>query len=156
MQNQPAMIKPLRKKHLQIWISLAILLAAGIVTAWLAVPKQPAQKLLQPETFAPLPVVLKQSDKQYYTVAIRSNTAGSQLQLEWINKTALPYPTATIYAGSTTKDLEKAKLIGRVEARGNWYFALDTTFNANPAYTDHFILYDFIHQQVIDTINFRP
>jgi hypothetical protein len=150
------MMKPLRKKHLLIWRSLAILLPAGIIIAWLSVPKQPVQRLLQPETITALPVVLKRSDKENYTVAIRSNKDGSKLQLEWINKMVLQYPTATIYAGTAIKDLNKAKLIGRIEARGRWYFALDTTFNANDGSTDHFVLYDFIHQQIIDTINFKP
>jgi len=150
------MMKPLRKRHLQIWISLAILLPAGIVIAWLFVPKQSVQALLQPEAIAPLPVVLKRSDNQNYTVTIRSSTNGSQLQLEWINKTALQYPTAIIYAGTEIKNSGEARPIGRIEARGNWYFPLDSTFNANSGSIDHFILYDFIHQQVIDTINFKP
>ena len=150
------MIKPLRKRHLQIWILLAILLPAGIVIAWRSVPVQPTQQLLQPGTFMPLPVVLKLSDKQNYTVAIRSNRKGTQLQLEWINKTVLQYPTATIYAGVGIDDFAKAKLIGRIEARGNWYFALDSTFSAKSGNTDHFTLYDFIHHQVIDTINCKP
>ena len=150
------MIKPLRKKHLQVWILMAVLLPAGIVIAWLSVPEQPVQTLLQPTETMPLPVVLKRSDKQNYTVAIRSNASGSQMQLEWINKSVLQYPTATIYAGTEIKNTSMAKLIGRIESRGNWYFPLDSTFNAHPGSTDHFILYDFIHQQVIDTINFTP
>ena len=150
------MMKPLRKRHLLIWRSLAVLLPAGIIIAWLSVPKQPVQMLLQPQAITPLPVVLKRSDKTNYTVTIRSNENGSKLQLEWINKIALQYPTATIYAGTAINDLDKAKPIGRIETRGNWYFPLDSTFNETVGKTDHFILYDFIHQQVIDTINFRP
>jgi len=150
------MMKPLRKRHLAIWITLAILLPAGIAVAWLAIPEQPVQKLLQPPTSTALPVVLKKSDKPNYTVTIRRSTDGSQLQLEWINKEVLQYPTATIYAGTAITNPPQAKLIGRIEARGNWYFPLDSTLSATPGNTDHFILYDFIHQQVIDTINFKP
>ncbi|MEP6750502.1 MAG: hypothetical protein ABJB86_22385 [Bacteroidota bacterium] len=150
------MMKRLRKRHLQIWMFLAFLLPAGILVGWLTVPKEPVQAVLQPETSTPLPVVLKRSDKQNYTAAIRSSTDGLRLQLEWINKIALQYPAATIYAGTTSKDLNKAKLIGRIEARGNWYLPLDSTFKATSGNTDHFILYDFIHHQVIDTINFKP
>jgi len=147
-------MKPLRKTHLLAWCLLAVLLPAGIIIARLSVPVQAAQQLLQPIATPPLPIVLKKAEQPNYVVAVRSNASGTQLQLEWINKTVLQYPTATIYAGTNIKDISKAKLIGRIEARGNWYFALDTTFT--PTGTDHFILYDFIHQQVIDTINCTP
>jgi hypothetical protein len=42
------MIKPLRKRHLQIWILWAVLLPVGIIVAWMAVPKKVTQELLQP------------------------------------------------------------------------------------------------------------
>jgi hypothetical protein len=150
------MIKQLRKKHLFIWRLLALLLPAGIIIAWLAVPKQSFQVLLQPGSVNPLPVILKKIEKENYTISVRSNEDTSQLQLEWVNKAVLQYPTATIYAGSDFKNINTAKLIGRIEARGNWYFSLDSTFKKGTDITDHFILYDFIHQQVIDTINFKP
>jgi len=147
-------MKPLRKKHLLAWRLLAVLLPAGIIIASLSLPVQLPQQLLQPGAASPLPIVLKKADRLNYTVAIRSNTTGSALQLEWINKTVLQYPTATIYAGENSKDISTAKLVGRIEARGNWYFALDSTFKTAGA--NHFIVYDFIHQQVIDTINCTP
>ncbi len=148
------MMKPLRKRHLLVWRVLAILLPAAIIIAWLSVPKQVSQPLLQPEASTVLPIVLKKQEKENYSIAIRSDENNSALQLEWINKTVLQYPTATIYAtDKTTKDISGAKLIGRIEARGNWYFPLDSTFrNGN----NHFILYDFIQQQTIDTINLQP
>jgi hypothetical protein len=43
-----SMMKPLRKRHLQIWILWAVLLPVGIVSAWMAVPKKVTQELLQP------------------------------------------------------------------------------------------------------------
>ena len=149
-------MKPLRKKHLLIWRLLALLLPAGIIIAWLSVPKQTPQTLLQPDAANPLPVILKKIEKENYTVSVRSNGDTSQLQLEWINKAVLQYPTATIYSGSDFKNINNAKLIGRIEARGNWCFQLDSTFKKSSVNTDHFFLYDFIHQQVIDTINFKP
>ena len=150
------MMKPLRKRHLLIWRMLTLLLPAGIIIAWLSVPKQLSQTLLQPDAIAPLPVIIKTVQTENHTVSIRGNIDGSQLQLEWINKTVLQYPTATIYAGNQIKNFKEAKLIGRIEARGNWYFSLDSTFKNGSTGTDHFILYDFIHRQVIDTINFKP
>jgi hypothetical protein len=76
-------------------------------------------------------------------------------QLEWINKTPLQYPTATIYAaGKETSNISEARLIGRIEARGNWYFPLDSGFKRGDI--QHFILYDFIHGQIIDSIKLQP
>ncbi|MES1223459.1 MAG: hypothetical protein ABUT20_48635, partial [Bacteroidota bacterium] len=155
-QNLQAMMKPLRKRHLLVWRMLAILLPAAIIIASLSVPKEQTQKLIQPADITPLPVILKTTQKDNYTVSIRATSDQSQLQLEWINKTVLQYPTATIYAGSEIKNFKEAKLIGRIEARGAWYFPLDSSFKNGPGGTDHFVLYDFIHQQVIDTINFKP
>ena len=41
------MIRSLRKRHLQVWIFLAVLLPVGIIVAWIAVPKKVTQELLQ-------------------------------------------------------------------------------------------------------------
>jgi len=149
------MIRPLRKRHLFIWRLLAFLLPAGIIIAWLSIPKQSAQILLQPEKTIPLLVVLSKAENENYSVSIRGNTDTSKIQLEWINKKTLEYPTATIYAASENGKIKDAKLIGRIEACGNWYFPLDSNFK-NGSGRKNFILYDFIHQQVIDTINLKP
>ena len=149
------MIKPLRKRHLQIWIALAVLLPVGIAAAWMSIPEEAKDKLLQPASAKVLPNVLASVEKDNYTARIRSNGDTSQLQLEWINKTTLTYPTATIYKiPSGTKDISKGILVGRIEARGNYYFNVDSTFLTinNSAY--QLVLYDFIHHNIIDIINF--
>jgi hypothetical protein len=128
-----------------------VLIPIGIISAVLVRPVFPKEKLLQPATAEVLPVVLKSLDRENYTVNIRSNNNNSQLQLEWINKKALTYPTATIYEDTTNTDyISKATLIGRIEARGTYHFRLKKNSNNNY----HFIIYDFIHQQIIDSITF--
>ena len=42
------MIKELRKRHLQIWTLMAVLMLVGIVAALMVVPKKVTQELLQP------------------------------------------------------------------------------------------------------------
>ena len=148
-------MKPLRKRHLLIWRILAILLPAGIVVAWIAVPNAITQPLLQPENNSPLPIVLRKAISREYAVSIRTNEDTSLLQLEWINDKILQYPTATIYAeDGAAKTINDMKLIGRIEARGKWYFRLDSTFKH--VRVSRLLLYDFIHQQIIDTINLLP
>jgi hypothetical protein len=146
------MVRGLRKRHLQIWTAWAVLIPVGIISAVIVRPQLPKDKLLQPAATPALPVVLKSVDKDDYTIGIRSNSDTSMLQLEWINKKTLTYPTATIYEDTTNaNNISKAVLIGRIEARGTYHFAL-TKELARSRY--HFIVYDFIHQKVIETITF--
>lgn len=142
-------IKPLRKKHLLAWQILALLLPLLIIAAVAVRPSFPKEKLLQPATGEALPLILRKADKENYFVSIRSNSDTTQLQLEWINKKTLLYPTATIYADTAnTNDISKAELIGRIEARGVYHFTLDSVYRS----TYQLFLYDFIHNQIIDTI----
>lgn len=150
------MIKPLRKRHLQIWTLWSVLIPIGIISAMLVRPKFPKDKLLQPLATVALPIVLKSAERENYTINIRSNSDTSHLQLEWTNKKTLTYPTATIYKASPNSSgggafkPQAADLIGRVETRGTYYFHLKKSSNNNY----HFILYDFIHNQTIDSITF--
>jgi len=139
---------------LQIWTALAVLLPLGIIGAWMAIPKYPVQTLLQPVADKPLPELLKQRQKENYTVSIRSSPQGTAFQLEWINKKPLTWPTATIYKVRKGSSINNGILIGRIESRGTYRFAVDSTFQSTMGTTDQLVLYDFIRQQIIDTINF--
>ena len=144
------MIKQLRRRHLQIWSAMLILIPSGIISATLVIPKQSENALLQPSASEALPVIIKTVEKQDYTINLRGF---SQIptQLEWINKTVLTVPTAVIYKTFFgKKDIDSADLIGRIESKENYHF--DLKHDSTKYY--HFILYDFIHQQIIDSINF--
>lgn len=144
------MIKPLRKRHLQVWSILLVLIPLGIISAMVVRPKSAKNVLLQPTSSEALPIVIKTIEKENYTVSLRGNDQ-TATQLEWINKSVLTFPTAVIYKARESFSPERSELIGRIEARGNYHFALkpDSTNNY------HFILYDFIHQQKIDSIEFK-
>jgi hypothetical protein len=153
------MIKQLRKRHLQIWTALAVLIPAGIIVAWISIPEYAKDKLLQPAAAVALPNVIAAVDKDDYTVRIRSNNDTSQLQLEWINKKTLTYPAATIYwtTNNMKDDIDNAALVGRIEARGSYYFLFANGKDQIQIFTPkgfHFFVYDFIHQKVIDSITF--
>lgn len=145
------MIKPLRKRHLQVWLMLAVLLPAGITMTWLAIPNQPPVKSLlsvQPEL---LPVLVQSADKKNYWVNLRSNAGQTAWQIEWINKYALTIPAAVIYqkkdAGYT---VENNEMIGRIEATGSYRFSIKQVQEQTIFY-----LYDFIRDNVIDTVSFN-
>ncbi len=148
------MNKQLRRRHFQIWSMLLVLLPVSIIMARLAIPKFPANKLLQPQSVLPYPEIIKTVNKEDYTINIRkANNAA--LQLEWINKKILNFPTATIYkVPAGNNDIKKGILIGRIESKGDYRFAIDTAFHADHFSSYQLVLYDFIHQQVIDTIKF--
>jgi hypothetical protein len=178
------MIKSLRKRHLQVWKALTLLLPAAIIGAWLVIPQQVKDRLLQPPSTAALPVVLEKMDKGSYGVRLRGSSDGAFLQLEWISRTALTTPSAIIYqvssaaggpssaASSRLADpTEGAEIIGRIGERGTYHFPLKkdpeggdaagrSAVGGDPAGKGpagaglHFLLYDIIHHQVIDSINF--
>lgn len=147
------MIKPLRKRHLQIWYSLAILIPLGIISAWLVVPKPIQDRLLNPVNSNALPVLIKSVTKDAYTVSLRRKEDWSAFQLEWINHSPLTAPSAIIYETFPEKGIsgpEGAALIGRIDSRGIYHFSLGK-HSTNHA---SFLLYDIIHHRVIDRINF--
>ncbi|MEO6455597.1 MAG: hypothetical protein ABIN97_16065 [Ginsengibacter sp.] len=126
------------------------LIPLGIIAATLAIPKQHKNAVLQPSPSAALPLLIKTIEKENYTIILRGNSQ-TPGQLEWINKTVLTFPTAVIYKTAPGKnDIANAELIGRIEARGTYHFDLKNDSTKNY----HFILYDFIHQKIIDSINF--
>ena len=148
-KKKQQMIRPLRKRHLQIWSALAILIPVSIVSALLVRPKDIPGNLLQPASTEALPVIIKTVERKHYVVRLRGNNQVAT-QLEWINKNVLTFPTAVIYKTPRTFSPTHDDLIGRIEARGTYRFGLKP--DARNEY--HFILYDFIHQQKIDSINF--
>ncbi|MEO8772575.1 MAG: hypothetical protein ABI402_20935 [Ferruginibacter sp.] len=146
------MIKQLRRRHFQIWSAMLILIPTGIISAMLLIPKLATNAVLQPAPTKALPKIIRSVDAEDYTINLRG-TSTDPTQVEWINKKALTVPTAVIYKSIPgKKDVESNDLIGRVESRGTYYFNWKTDSTNNY----HFILYDFIHQQIIDSINFTP
>jgi hypothetical protein len=146
------MIRQLRRRHFQIWSAMLILIPLGIIAATLVIPKQPKNATLQPSPSVALPEIIKTVARENYTINLRGSVQGP-VQLEWVNKAVLTVPTAVIYKTVAGKnDINEADLIGRIEGKGTYHFNLkkDSTNNYR------FLLYDFIHQQVIDSIIFNP
>jgi len=139
-------MKPLRKKHLQIWILLAILIPAGIISGYMVVPKAAVNKLFQEDKGAALPVVVNKTETKNYSVYLRSSADKKNYQLQWINTKAFTQPSALIY----TENNGEKELIGRVGSTGIYYFPLKTDSMGRYKFT----LYDIIHQRTTDSIKF--
>ncbi|HZE84522.1 MAG TPA: hypothetical protein VE035_09445 [Puia sp.] len=146
------MIKTLRKRHLQAWTALSVLLPVGIISAWMVIPGPVKDRLLQPASTMALPVLFRTVDKGSYSASLRGSRDSSSLQLEWINRSALTSPSAIIYrSASATGGAEGAEIIGRIGARGTYRWPLKKDSVGNGL---HFLVYDIIHHQLIDRINF--
>jgi hypothetical protein len=150
------MIKGLRKRHRQIWMVWAILLPAGIVLAWLAIPDQQTIRLLQRPAINPLSEIVQSFSLPDYSINLRSNTTRSEWQLEWFNKKVLRVPSAVIYQLSEKNgsfNPVNAKLIGRIEAQGGYWFPVSIDSSINKPL--NLVLYDFIHNKIIDSIQLK-
>lgn len=147
------MIKPLRKRHFQVWILLAAVLPLGILLTWLVIPNQLPVKLLQTHERPLLPVIVQSKDLINYQATIRTDLQNEQWQLEWINKKILEVPSAVIYRANGSADITQNELVGRIETKGRYVFSLRKLPGEERPF--RFILYDFIHQQIIDSINFQ-
>ena len=137
---------------MQIWIAWAVLLPVGIAVAYTSVKKNATIQLLQPPAGTGLPVVIKSVDNERYSIALLGNTDSTQLQLQWVNKKVVTVPTTAIYKVlANTSDISGAVLLGRIEAQGTYYFPVDSGFLRQKP---DLVVYDFIHNKVLETIKF--
>ena len=148
IQRNVIMNKKLRRAHRISWSFLAVLLPVGLVLAWLVIPNQSGIQELQKPREKLLPVVVQTRDKKDYEVRLRRDE--ENWQLEWQIKWPLDYHSAVIY--QLKPRINDTILIGRIEARGQYLFPVKD--EGGSAF--HFILYDFIRDQIIDSINFKP
>lgn len=144
------MIKALRKRHLQAWLILSAALPIGIIMAWISIPGTPVNLSTLPPNSTTFPKLMKSIRHAGYTMHLRCSETGENCQLEYIGSQPLTVPSLLIYRmkpGAQT--IDEHELLGRIESRGSYAFALPQA-EGNEA--TGFILYDFIHGKVIDTI----
>lgn len=146
------MIRPLRNTHRRVWIAIALLLPLGIIFSWLAIPNPVPIKLLEQTETSLLPDIEDKKETTQYCINIRTNAEKSAWQLEWKNRLDLAIPSAVIYqAKNGNNNIDSAKLIGRIEARGDYVFALQPGSES----ILYLFVYDFIHGKIIDSVNFK-
>ena len=145
------MIKPLRKRHRQIWLAASVLLPAGLLLAWLSIPNLEPVKELPGQHPALLPQIVRTAENEREQIILR--TAPGQWQLQWKSKSMLTVPSAVIYlVRDSVLPVYKQQLIGRLEAGKDDAFSFPADAIALPS--RKLVLYDFIHGQSIDSINF--
>jgi hypothetical protein len=156
------MMKPLRKRHLQTWIAIAILLPVGNIFSWLVIPDPVPVNILSASSVELLPVIQAKKETNQYCINIRSNSEKTNWQLEWKNKLALTVPSAVIYKGPLNPPGGEtfgsftpgnSQLVGRIEAKGDYTFPLKIDSIQNKQL--NLVIYDFIHDKVIEYLNFK-
>jgi len=156
------MIKQLRKRHLQIWALWAVLIPVGIIVAWMAVPKKVTQELLTPVTLRNTNVTLVSVEKEDYKLSLLLDTAKDKdlLNLEFINKKKNDLPSFLLYrlTDTTTINIDKQEILGRIGSRSPQYFPLTYIYIRSCFEFSNlakFVLYDIGKKQPIDTLIFK-
>ena len=164
------MIKSQRKRHLQIWILLAVLIPVGIIVAWIAVPKKVTQELLQKVARASAYHTIASVEKENYkinilvpnSVTIKHPTGWEyELNVQFINKKESSTDSLLLYKviDLTDNNIDKQELLGRIKSKGIQEFRLKffdlRVTNNKFDYRDKFLLYDIMKKQVVDSINFK-
>src|SRR5258705_9851860 len=117
------MIRPLRKRHLQIWTLLALLLPSGAIAAYIMVPHKAIDKTMFTISQIPLANIRGSADLNNYKINLREDENGNQ-QLEWIIKVPLTTPSAFIYyqTKNNWKRINENYLIGTLGSKGIYRF----------------------------------
>lgn len=142
------MIHPLRKRHQAMWLLLGILLPLGFIAAILAKPEFPAQQLVSVLPALPEGKIVKNASVAH-TNAILYQLNDDTYTLALILDKAPQSPITTVYlTDNNTNTLEGKQAIGKVNGKGTYLFSVpSTTFS-------RLILYDEVHQHVIQTLSF--
>jgi hypothetical protein len=151
------MIKSLRKRHFQIWIIWAIIFPVVIVIGWNSIRYPFVQAKITRDQSISFNTIYQSWNRTDYLVEWQFDSSSKKSQLRWLNKIVLTYPTATIYFSSEDSfKTNSSILIGRIEARGEYYFPIDSIAAEVKKSKGKIVLYDFIHQQIIDTLKINP
>lgn len=149
------MTPSIRKRHLYIWMALAVLLPVGYVAAILAVPPEaPATNVVETIRSQDLPPqyarVLQVAEHPRLKMQLRQDTASQQRQVELILKQPLRRPSTWAYLseGDSTRIAGK-QLLGLLTNQGVYRYALPDSLHPRLL-----LLYDGIRKQIYAVIPF--
>lgn len=126
-----------------------MLLPLGIIAAVISRKPEAIIKSTPAQKEELQPVVIKEQMWKGNFIQLRGKDVSAVTQLVWIQKEFLDVPSATLYLSSAeVNSISQATYIGRVEGRGDYVFSV----SQNPAPPFYLIVYDFIHQKIIDRI----
>ena len=144
-----------------IWSLWAVLLPIGIVAGYLSRPKKVTQELLQAQQITGHINVINSIERENYKISIVENSTPDKhdmLLIEFVDRGKTPMPSMLLYRviDSTTNNIDKQELVGRVQGKGAHYFPFIGKEGAEIGKSYYkYLLYDIIKKQVVDIINFK-
>jgi hypothetical protein len=149
------MISQLRKRHLTIWMALAVLLPIGFIAAILSIPTPATMAQLASSVPPALPTVLASGETPELKLNRRTANQPDQ-QLEVIIKQPLTHASALVYLSEEGKAMGKrpGTLLGRLGSKGVYRFAVPAVLSTEKTWK--VILYDALKDQRIQTILLQP
>lgn len=134
-----------------MWAILAVLLPAGFVAAYLAIPQKAIDRVPAVAQVPALENILASADDAHFHVKYRSSSSGEK-QLEVIIKMPLTIPSALVYISSTDSfNPENALLAGELDSKGVYRFALPAGYAGGEHFT--VVFYDFIKKKTFHSLN---
>ena len=145
------MIRPLRKRHLGMWLVLMLVLPIGFFTAIGVIPDPEisGQEVQFSVSTISTPVVLEHNEASlglnFRFHASADSIKHNQLEVEVQN--TLDQPSSFIYIADQDVDgIERAQFVGSLGPRGRYQFELDTALDVQSLKT--ILLYDMIKEKV--------
>jgi hypothetical protein len=149
------MISQLRRRHLTIWMALAVLLPIGFIAASLSIPTPATMTQLASSAPPALPTILASGETPELKFN-RRTAAQSEQQLEVVIKQPLTQASALVYLSEDPQAMEKhpGMLLGRLGSKGVYRFAVPAGLSAEKVWK--VTLYDVLKDQSIQTILLQP
>ena len=143
------MVKSLRKRHVQIWMALSLLIPVCLTASWLGIRRIGDADLWQPAPVIRLPVLLKTAGRPGYLLELRTDSLQTVIQLQLQRTEPLASPQVTLYQiPGAESNIDQGKYLGVIGPRGTYRFQLEKS-----NHSDYYILvYDKIHQRALERI----
>lgn len=150
------MIRKFRKRHLYTWLVLALLLPAGFLAAYFAIPAERVedQKVHYLNQTVIGPVIAEaNTEAEIFGAKLRSSKDGQLKQLEIEVKEPIASPSTFVYiATDKKKEINSAKVVGTLKSKGTHFITLDSTLSALAI--EQILVYDKIKDQLLFTADF--
>lgn len=137
------------------WLLLAVLLPSAIVIARISVQEPVIQISTDSAISSSLPAV-KTWERRDYKIVLHADANYDPVQLEWIKKSKAFFPAVNLYLTNTgSNNIEQGQLLGSVGDKRIYLFHLEPAM-LNNLPNHKILLHDFIRNQIIDSLNFKP
>lgn len=140
------MIRSLRKRHLNLWVLISVLLAIGIFASVWVIPQMPFEDAISAPLAPAFPEILATIDKEELKANLRQNKGG-ELQIELFIKKPMTIPAPALYTGKASS-VESLSFVANLQESG--------LYRINIADTEQrqFVIYSRLKNKVYSSLEF--